>query len=125
MDLQPAGDITGFSPNLLPEELYGLFELDAAGTILYSRIRQNNQLINIRPEWIGQNYFKEIAPFENTHEFQLRFINFAKGRQTVESFIFNCRCRGTDVPVKVMMASAYEAGCGKPANIIILDIRKS
>lgn len=111
--------------NSTPEEAFGLFELDSDGTVLYSRVRHNNQLINAKPDWVGQNYFEEIAPFENVKEFRHRFVNFVKGRQTAECFNFNCRLQGQDVPVKVMMAGAYEVGCETPSNIVILDIRKS
>lgn len=125
MNPQNERNFMNYASNLTSEELFGLFELDAAGTVLYSRVRQDNQLINAKPDWIGQNYFEEVAPFENIGEFRRRFTNFIRGRQTAESFTFDCRFRETIVPVKVMMAGAYEVGSSEPANIVILDIRES
>jgi hypothetical protein len=123
-NLQDGRNLSNYASNLTSQDLYGLFELDATGTVLYSRVRYNNRLINAKPDWIGQNYFEEIAPFENTREFRRRFMNFVQGTQTAESFTFECRFQEMVVPVKVLMAGAYESGSGKPANIIILDIRR-
>ena len=107
MNLQNNESLKNNVLNLTSQELFGLFELDATGTVLYSRIRHNNKLMNAKPDWIGQNYFEEIAPFENISEFRRRFTNFIKGTQTSESFTFECRFQETVVPIKVLMAVAY------------------
>jgi len=125
MILHNEREFTNYVPNITSQELFGLFELDTVGTVLYSRVRENNQLLNSKPDWVGQNYFEEVAPFENINEFRRRFTNFVKGRHSAESFTFDCRFQETIIPVKVLMSGAYEVSSSEPANIVILDIRKS
>ncbi len=125
MILQNNISSTNYAHNLTSQELFGLFELDSAGTVLYSRVRENNQLLNSKPDRVGQNYFEEIAPFENINEFRRRFTNFVKSRSSSESFTFDCRFQEAVVSVKVMMSGAFEVSSSEPANIVILDIRKS
>jgi len=113
-----------FASTLTAQDLFGLFELNAAGTILYSRLRRSNELTNSKPEWVGRNYFDEIASFENIEEFRQMYRQFLNNRQVADNFIFNCRFSETVVPVKVLMARTYEVNCGERANVVIMDIRK-
>ncbi len=113
-----------FASTLTAQDLFGLFELNASGTVLYSRLRRSNELINSNPEWVGRNYFDEIASFENIEELRQMYKRFITNRQVADNFIFNCRFSETVVPVKVLMARTYEVNYGERANIVIMDIRK-
>ena len=44
-------------------DLCGLYEITREGTILYSRIRKNNTLLNMQPEIVGKNLFDDVLSF--------------------------------------------------------------
>jgi len=112
-----------FASYLTAANSSGLFELKNDGTVLYSRFRQNNQLINSTNELVGHNFFEEIAGFENARELRLIFNNFVKSNQFTDNFVFDCQFDETTVPVRVMMVRAFENSYPNPGDIVILDIR--
>ncbi len=117
-----------FSSHLAASDFAGIFELDSAGTVLYTRYLRisepfNENTENINP--VGQNFFEQIADFENVTEFRRRFKNFVGSRQSAENFLFECRFTDESVPVRVMMMRARETNETKTADIVILDIRKN
>ncbi len=101
----------------------GLFELNNDGTVLYSRFRQNNQLLNMNAEMVGHNFFEEVAGFENVRELRRIFNNFVKSNKFTDNFIFDCQFPDEIVRVRVMMVRAFENNYPNPADIVILDIR--
>ena len=101
----------------------GLFELNNDGTVLYSRLRQDNRLLNADTEIIGHNFFEEIAGFENVRDLRRIFNNFLKSNKFTDNFIFDCRFPNEVVRVRVMMVRAFENSYPNPADIVIMDIR--
>jgi hypothetical protein len=101
----------------------GLFELKNDGTIIYSRFRQNNNLINSDSELVGHNFFDDVADFENTRELRRIFNNFVKSSKFTDNFVFDCRLHDDVVRVRVMMVRAFENSFPNPSDIVILDIR--
>lgn len=101
----------------------GLFELNNDGTVLYSRFRRNNELLNAERDLVGQNFFDEIAVFENARELRRIFNNFVKSNKFTDNFIFDCRFPEETVRVRVMMVRAFENKYPNPSDIVILDIR--
>ena len=101
----------------------GLFELNNDGTVLYSRFRQNNELLNPANEMVGHNFFEDIAGFENVRELRRIFNNFVKGNKFTDNFVFECRFPDEIIRVRVMMLRAFENKYPNPADIVILDIR--
>lgn len=103
-------------------ELFGLFELDGAGTVLYSRIRRNNTLIDAKPALVGRNFFDEVLPFENVGEFHRRFRNFLDSSDSSDNFIFDCRFQKSVKRIKVMLMRISENE-GR-LKFVIVDIRQ-
>lgn len=101
----------------------GLFELSNQGKVLYSRFRQNNRLLNAGTEMVGQNFFDEVALFENARDLHRIFTNFVRSNQFTDNFVFDCRYAEKTVPVRVMMVRAHENDHFDAKDIIILDIR--
>jgi hypothetical protein len=101
----------------------GLFELKNDGTVLYSRFRLNNRLINANSEMIGHNFFDEIAGFENAGDLRRIFHNFVKSNKFTDNFVFDCKFPDETVRVRVMMVRAFENNYPQTADIVILDIR--
>lgn len=112
-----------FASYLTATNTSGLFELSNDGHVLYSRFRRNNELINATPELVGQNFFDEIAGFENAKDLWRIFNNFVKSNQFTDNFVFDCRYAEKTVPVRVMMVRAFENNYPNYGEIVIMDIR--
>lgn len=103
----------------------GLFELDRTGTVLYSRFRRTNDLLNLTEQLAGQNFFDDVADFENVKDFRNKFMNFVSSRQFSDNFSFNCRLDGKNIPLRVMILRATEANHDETRDILIVDIRRN
>lgn len=102
---------------------YGLFELDAAGTVLYSKINGQHPQANTPADLIGQNFFDDIAPFKNIEELRRRFRYFTKGYDVVETFTFASEYEETPVNLNVMLTRISEREFDGAKKLIIVDIR--
>ncbi len=89
---------------LTAQELFGLFELDATGTVLYYRIEPGAKPGLNSPNTAGHNFYDEVAPFENVDEFRQCVTQFTQGGNLADSFNFDCRYEGFAHPVKVLIA---------------------
>ena len=89
---------------LTAQELFGLFELDATGTVLYYRIEPGAKPGLNSPNTAGHNFYDEVAPFENVEEFRECVTQFTLGGNLADSFNFDCRYDGFAHTVKVLIA---------------------
>lgn len=111
--------------NALSTDIYGLFELDSAGTVKYSKIESPGDASrNGRKEFIGLNFFDEVAPFKNVDEFRRRFRYFAKSSDSAEKFNFICQFDEQPLEVKVMLTQICEREFDPATKLFIVDIRK-
>ena len=102
----------------------GLIELDAAGTVLYSRLDGEGGRA-ASSEIRGSNFYTEFAPFENVEEFRRRLARFAQTESPAESFTFDCRCHGGEVvTVRVLLARMRQRADGSPTESVLVHIRK-
>jgi hypothetical protein len=106
------------------QKLFGLFELDPLGTVLYSRIEPDGVSHETAPNVAGHNFYKEVAPFDNMEEFRRRISDFAHSDGQADSFRFTCQCDGGSLPVKVLLARICERSSGKRTKSILVHIRK-
>lgn len=103
---------------------FGLVELDAAGTVLYSRL-DGAASRALSAEICGSNFYTEFAPFRNVEEFRRRLARFAEFGSPAESFMFDCRCHdGSTVTVRVLLARMRGRGDDGSANTVLVHIRK-
>ncbi len=113
------------SASLLDQrKLFGLFELDSAGTVLYSRIEPDGHTMGEVPDVAGHNFFNEVAPFENAEELRSRVRAFTNGDGQADNFHFTCRVDSGPLPVKVLLARICERSNGKHTKSILVHIRK-
>jgi hypothetical protein len=106
------------------QKLFGLFELDPLGTVLYSRIEPDDVNHEIAPNVAGHNFYEEVAPFDNTEEFRQLIRKFTHSDGQADSFRFTCQCDGGPLPVKVLLARICERSSGKRTKSILVHIRK-
>jgi hypothetical protein len=109
----------------MEQKLFGLFELDDAGTVLYSRIEpEGGQPPGTEPDINGLNFYEEVATFGNVEEFRRRVTQFARSSSPVDSFRFDCRYEGSAQPVKVLLARIRERVDNERTKSVLVHIRK-
>ncbi|MCA1624783.1 MAG: hypothetical protein LC768_00965 [Acidobacteria bacterium] len=111
--------------NLTPHNLFGVFELDSAGTVMYYGKRNDGNLLESKPNLIGRNFFEEAATFENVLDFQRRFKRFVSDSFSTDNFNFSFRSREDVTEAKVMLLHVRERDFDKSINLVIVDIRKA
>lgn len=105
-------------------DFFGLYELSGDGTVLYSRSRDGAGLKQPTREVVGQDYFHDIARFENTEDLRRHFRRFLTDRRAVDTFLFDCLFETETVRAKVFMTRAYEIDQDHAGDIVIMDIRR-
>jgi hypothetical protein len=106
------------------QKLFGLFELDPAGTVLYSRMEPDGKGDGHMPDVAGHNFFETVAPFENAEELRRRIASFTRGDIQADNFHFSCRYENGPLLVKVLLARIRESSNGKHTKSILVHIRK-
>jgi hypothetical protein len=110
---------------IVEQKFFGLVELGADGTVLYSRIETDG----VRPfpatNITGRNFYSEVAPFRNVGEFQERLDSFTRGSQQADSISFICQYGDGPVRVKVLLARIRERSADAVTKSILVHIRKA
>ena len=91
------------------QELLGLFELDAAGKVLYYRMESAGEASGTSPDIVGRNFYNEIAGFENVEEFRRCVTEFTRSDAAADSFDFECRYGDFAPRMKVLLARICES----------------
>ncbi len=117
------------SATLLGEQkLFGLFEIDDAGTVLYSRIEPDGEprrdTAATVPDVAGRNFYEEVVSFENVEEFRRRVTQFALSTSPADNFYFDCRYEGAELPVRVLLARVRERVNHERTKSVLLHIRR-
>lgn len=102
-------------------DLFGLFELDDSGTVLYSRSSGERAGESL----VGRNFFEEVGVLENSADLHRIFKRFVHSHDALNSFDFDCLFENETVKAKILMSRAYETNLIPPAGFVILDIRKN
>lgn len=106
-------------------KLYGILELDTAGTVLYSRIEGDSDGQGPVRDLKGRNFFTEVAPFRNVDEFRHRLEDFRHGWQQFSSGSFICQYEDGPLPVKVILARVPEREAHELTKSILVQIREA
>lgn len=114
-----------FISMLSSRDLCGLYEITQTGEILYSRVRQKNALLNLKPEIVGKNFFDEVLLFDNAADFRRRVESFWKMTENTQSFFFDLQFADSNLPIKVLLIRVSRFDRINIEKFIIVDIRKS
>jgi len=106
-------------------ELFGLFELDPSGTVLYHRVDPEPERPTEPLNLAGRNFYDDVAPFENTEEFRRHVTRFDSSDKFADSFTFDCRFEGNGQPVRVLLARIRDAGEAGNTKSILVHIRRA
>lgn len=104
-------------------EVFGLYELSNDGTILYSRPRDRDGLHEAEPRIVGQDFFRDIFPCQNTEDLRRHFRRFITSDRAVDTFVFDCMFEREIVRAKIFMTRAYENDHDHVGGIVMMDIR--
>ncbi len=107
------------------KKLLGLFELDPAGTVLYSRVELEGAPDGAEPDIDGRNFYEEVVPFGNVEEFRRRVTQFTQGPSPADSFHFDCQYAEGALPVRVLLARIREQSSNSRTKSVLVHIRKS
>jgi hypothetical protein len=112
---------------LRQQKLFGLLELDAAGTVLYSRLEADDtgDLDCPVADVTGHNFFLEVASFMNIEEFQQHLETFNNGCEQANSFEFNCDYEDGAVQVRVLLARIRERSNDYRTKSLLVHIKKA
>jgi hypothetical protein len=102
---------------LATQKLFGLLELDACGTVIFSKLEGDEKLAGV-VDVVGRNFFSEVATSLNVAEFRQRFETFDRNPEPSSSFMFNCDYEDGAVPVKVLLARLRE-DMGYPGSVLV------
>ena len=106
-------------------KLFGLFELDAAGTVLYTRLeREGGAAPGGAPDYTGRNFYTEVAPFRNVVEFRSRVDGFSRGSQPAHSMDFTCDYEDGPLLVRVLLARMREHSQTDVTKSVLVHIRR-
>ncbi len=108
----------------VPQKLFGLFELDSQGNVLYSRMEPDSNDNSSAPVVAGHNFFDDVAPFANATELRSRIARFTNSAGPADNFNFTCHLENGALPVKVLLARISERSDGTHTESILLHIRK-
>lgn len=104
-------------------EMFGLFELDDSGNVLYSRAHPIERRDSPASSTVGQDFFREVAKFENREDLRSHFRQFVASRSPADNFKFDCVFGQRTVKARISMIRGHEADAEHYADIVIMDIR--
>ena len=112
--------------NAFARKLFGLVELDAAGSVLYTRIESPGAAQpGVAPDYTGLNFYTEVAPFRNVAEFRTLLERFSRGSQAAQSIDFTCDYEDGPLPVRVLLARIRERAEADVTKSILVHIRRA
>jgi hypothetical protein len=120
-------EASGLSPaGAAPRKMFGLIELDSAGTVLYTRIEPDGESRPGRaPDYTGQNFYTEVAPFRNVADFRKRLDDFSRGSQPAHTLDFTCDYEDGPLLVRVLLARIRERTQSDATKSVLVHIRRA
>ena len=106
-------------------KLYGLIEIDPAGTVLYTRFEGEAAASFASLDAAGRNFYTEVAPFKNVGEFRQQLDDFRKGSQPAQSIDFTCHYEDGPLPVRILLARIRERSERDVTKSILVHIRRA
>lgn len=107
------------------QKLFGIFELDSTGTVLYMRLEMDGaRSSGHAPDYTGRNFFTEVAPFRNVVEFRSQLDGFRQGSQPALSMDFTCDYEDGPLLVRVLLARIRERSQADATRSILVHIRR-
>ena len=118
-------EILNMSVTMTQPRLFGMFELDAANTVLYSRVETGGRGDEVpAPDLSGRGLFEGGGPFANAEELRRRINSFRSNGAQADSFDFTCEYADGPVPVRVLLARVRECSDRESTKSVLIHIRQ-
>ena len=104
--------------------LYGLVELDQAGTVLYTRFEGDGAAALPERDCAGRNFYTEVVPFRNAGELRQKLEAFSKGSLPALSMDFVCDYEDGPVAVRILLARIRERAERDETKSVLVHIRR-
>ncbi len=105
-------------------KFFGLVELKADGTVLYSRAEPDGAATGAGADFTGRNFYTEVAPFKNVAEFREQLDAFSRGTLPAHSMNFTCQYDDGPLPVRVLLARIRERSESEVTKSVLVHIRR-
>lgn len=113
------------SMTITQPKLFGMFELDAADTVLYSRMERDGRGDYMpTPDFNGRGLFEGVTPFANAEDLRRRINSFRLNGAQADSFDFTCEYDDGPVPVRVLLARVRERSDREVTKSVLIHIRQ-
>jgi hypothetical protein len=106
-------------------KLFGMFELDSANTVIYSRFdnegkRDGGAALDIN----GSSLFEVGQPFANADELRRRINSFRSNGAQADGFDFTFEYEDGPVPARVLMARVREISDRGSTKSVLIHVRQ-
>ena len=95
-----------------PQKLLGMLELDAAGTVLYSRLEESRRSVDIPAPNINGNNLYDHFTFSNTTELRQRINEFTHSQRKADNFDFTFQYNDGPLVTRVLLVRVSERRAG-------------
>lgn len=96
------------SDNEISQIPFGMFELDAAGTVIHYSPAAEEKRDTLAIGVVGRNFFGELIPFAPVEELKGRFLRFMADGDSVERFTISFPHNHSSIKVQIVMAHLTE-----------------
>ncbi|HEX8851992.1 MAG TPA: hypothetical protein VF754_00815 [Pyrinomonadaceae bacterium] len=103
------------------EPLFGLIELGSDGTILYYH-PEDREAEHV--EFVGRNFFKDIASFPGSQEFETQVSSFLHGGAPASYFDFVFCLGGASVSARILLARTRENVTADGQESVFMHIKR-
>ena len=119
-------EVTGDSPAVgaPAPKLFGLIEIDEAGTVLYTRFEGEGAASFSARDCTGRNFYTEVASFRNVGEFRRMLDSFRHGALAAHSMDFICDYPDGPLAVRVLLARIRERSEYDVTKSVLVHIRE-
>ena len=88
--------------------LFGMFELDAAGTVIHYSPATEERKDSLPENILGRNFFERLASIREVEEVKRRFHNFMADGTSFERFTISFPYNQESIKVQIVMAHVSE-----------------
>lgn len=101
---------------------FGLFELDAAGTIVHYSPPTDGTGDGFQNGIVGSDFFKDVVPMHELKELKSRFLRFMTFGDSVERFSMSFPIERSVVKVQIVLARIFEYSSERRKRLALVRI---
>jgi photoactive yellow protein len=101
---------------------FGMFELDAAGTIVHYSPSTEEERDGSPNGIVGSDFFKDVAPLHELKDLKSRFLSFMTFGDSVERFSMSFPLEQNVVKVQIVLARIIEHSGGESKRLALIRI---